>query len=136
MNRLARIYIMSVVALGLLCLATANWEMQHGSRFAFYLIICILASAMKVTLPGILGTLSVSYVFILIGILDVSAGQTILMGCAGALVQCVWRPEDGFNPCGRYSAFRIWRLPSSGLTACITPPWFSGSAMRRPSLSS
>jgi diguanylate cyclase (GGDEF)-like protein/putative nucleotidyltransferase with HDIG domain len=72
--------------------------MKHGSRFAVYLIICILASAMKITLPGIFGTLSVSYVFILIGILDMSAGQTILMGCAGALVQCVWKPKSKVRP--------------------------------------
>jgi len=94
----ARVYIALFVALGIFCLASANWEMQHFTRFACCLLICILASAMKVNLPGILGTMSVNFLFILIGILDMSAGQTMLMGCAGALIQCVWKPKNRIRP--------------------------------------
>jgi len=90
----ARIYIAFVVLLGTLCLVTADWGMQHPVRFVCYLVICILASAMKVKLPGIAGTMSVNFLFILIGILDMSAGQTMLMACVGALVQCFWKPKS------------------------------------------
>src|SRR5580700_517578 len=89
----ARAYIAFICALGLACLLAANWEMQHPLRFACYLLICVVASALKVNLPGILGTMSVNFLFILIGILDLGAGQTLLMGCVGALVQCVWKPK-------------------------------------------
>ena len=71
----ARLYIAFVVALGILCVSSANWEMPHPGRFAGYLAVCIVASAMKVNLPGILGTMSVNFLFILIGILDMSAGR-------------------------------------------------------------
>src|ERR1017187_10730707 len=74
----ARVYIASVIALGCLCLMTANWDMQHSGHFASYLVICVVASALKVNLPGILGTMSVNFLFILIGILDLGAGQTML----------------------------------------------------------
>jgi diguanylate cyclase (GGDEF)-like protein/putative nucleotidyltransferase with HDIG domain len=90
----ARIYIAFVILLGTLCLATADWGMRHPVRFLCYLVICILASAMKVKLPGIAGTMSVNFLFILIGILDMSAGQTMLMACVGALVQCFWKPKS------------------------------------------
>src|SRR5450631_3178468 len=90
----AQAYIVSVCGLGVACLVAANWEMQHPARFACYLLICIVASALKVNLPGILGTMSVNFLFILIGILDMGAGQTMLMGSLGALVQCVWKPKN------------------------------------------
>ena len=94
----ARIYIALVVLLGLTCLATANWQMEHMSLFGVYLAICILTSGMKVNLPGVLGTMSVSFLFVLLGIQDLSAGQTMLIGCAGALVQCVWKPKNRLRP--------------------------------------
>ena len=43
-------------------------------------------------------TLPVLRALILIGVLDMSAGQTMLMGCAGALVQCLWRPKNRLRP--------------------------------------
>jgi diguanylate cyclase (GGDEF)-like protein/putative nucleotidyltransferase with HDIG domain len=100
-NRLrwdARLYIAAVSAAGLICLYSAHWDMPHTSRFACYLAVCILSSALKVNLPGILGTMSVNFLFILIGILDMGAGQTLLMGCVGALVQCVWKPKNQIRP--------------------------------------
>src|SRR5581483_7610491 len=98
LNWQARLYIVFISLSGLTCLLHANWDMDHLFRFACYLVVCILASGMKVNLPGILGTMSVNFLFILIGILDMSAGQTLLMGCLGALVQCVWKPKSGIRP--------------------------------------
>jgi len=94
----ARIYIALVVSLGLTCLATADWRMEHPALFGCYLAICIFASGMKVNLPGILGTMSVSFLFVLLGIQDLGAGQTMMIGCSGALVQCVWRPKNTLRP--------------------------------------
>jgi hypothetical protein len=93
----ARIYVAVVVLLGLTCLATADWRMEHQALFASCLAICIFTSGMKVNLPGVLGTMSVSFLFVLLGIQDLGAGQTMLIGCAGALVQYVWKP-NGFRP--------------------------------------
>src|SRR5208337_3274292 len=89
----ARIYMALVILAGLTCLATAYWEMQHRALFVCYLAICIFTSGMKVNLPGVLGTMSVSFLFVLLGVQDLGAGQTMLIGCAGALVQCVWKPQ-------------------------------------------
>jgi len=39
-------------------------------KFACYLLAALLASSLKVTLPGIDGTLSVNFLFTLLGILE------------------------------------------------------------------
>jgi diguanylate cyclase (GGDEF)-like protein/putative nucleotidyltransferase with HDIG domain len=98
LNWRARLYVVFVTLCGMACLWDANWDMSHFFRFACYLVVCILASGLKVNLPGILGTMSVNFLFILIGILDMSAGQTLLMGCLGAMVQCVWKPKSRIRP--------------------------------------
>ncbi len=98
LNWQSRLYIAFISLSGLACLLAARWDMTHFWQFVCYLVICILASGMKVNLPGILGTMSVNFLFILIGILDMSAGQTLIMGCLGALVQCVWKPKSRLRP--------------------------------------
>ena len=46
---------------------------------------------MKVRLPGITGTMSVNFLFILIGIADFTLAETLTMGCLAILIQCIWR---------------------------------------------
>jgi diguanylate cyclase (GGDEF)-like protein/putative nucleotidyltransferase with HDIG domain len=117
----ARAYIAFVCALGLACLAAANWEMRRPVRFACYLLICIIASALKVNLPGILGTLSVNFLFILIGVLDMGAGQTMLMGSLGALVQCVWKPKIEIRPV--QAVFSVLNIAVAVFGAWYTYHW-------------
>jgi len=121
MSRKAQAYIWFVCALGVGCLAAANWEMQHPTRFAIYLLICLVASALKVNLPGILGTMSVNFLFILIGILDLGAGQTMLMGLLGAIVQCVWKPKNQFRPV--QAVFSVLNISVAVFGAYYTYHW-------------
>jgi hypothetical protein len=46
---------------------------------------------MKVRLPGIPGTMSVNFLFILIGIADFTMAEALTISCAAILVQCLWR---------------------------------------------
>jgi len=61
-------------------------------RFFCYLVIAVLASRMKVRLPGIDGTMSVNFLFVLLGVLEMSLAETLLIGCAAGLAQCLWTP--------------------------------------------
>jgi len=62
-----------VVALGY---ALSHWHSQDLTRFACYLAVAILASGFKVQLPGIDGTMSVNFLFILLGVMDLSLAET------------------------------------------------------------
>jgi len=76
-------------------LATAllHWQSNDLLRFGCYLLIAVLASTMKVKLPGIDGTMSVHFLFVLLGVLELSLPETLVIGCAAALVQSLWRPK-------------------------------------------
>src|SRR6266849_8325199 len=64
-----------------------NWHTQDWPRYLFYCAIALIASRMKVTLPGVTGTMSMLFLFALIGIAELSRGETLLIGCLGMLVQ-------------------------------------------------
>jgi len=63
---------------------------QAGShdllRFLCYLGIAVLSSGLKVNLPGVTGNMSVNFLFVLIGIVDMSLAETLAIGCIGTLV--------------------------------------------------
>ena len=67
-----------VVVLGY---ALSHWHSQDLMRFACYLAVAVLASGLKVQLPGIDGTMSVNFLFILLGVMELSLPETLLMGC-------------------------------------------------------
>ena len=50
-------------------------------RFFCYLAVAVLASGLKVQLPGIDGTMSVNFLFILLGVLELSLPETLVIGC-------------------------------------------------------
>lgn len=83
---------------------------KNIAQFICYLLIAILASRLKVNLPGITGTMSVNFLFILLGVLELSFEETLVLGTAAILVQCFYRDRPSpvqvtFNLCA--SAFSI-----------------------------
>ena len=90
----ARLFITITAAIGVaVCLqAFAHAHCADPVRFFCYLIIAVLASRMKVRLPGIDGTMSVNFLFVLLGVLEMSLAETLVIGCAAGLAQCLWTP--------------------------------------------
>lgn len=89
MTRLARAYIVLIAATGVAILAygVRTWTTDDLARYLFYLAISTLASGMKVTVSAGAGTMSMNFLFILLGVELLSLGETLLMGCVGILVQ-------------------------------------------------
>src|SRR2546427_7487392 len=78
---------------------------QNIAQFICYLLIAILAARLKVHLPGITGTMSVNFLFILLGVLELSLPETLILGSAAVVVQCFYRDRPSpiqvtFNLCG------------------------------------
>src|SRR5580704_3545134 len=90
----ARAFIAGMALAGAVCLTFALWHWQSNDplKFVCYLIAALLASSLKVSLPGIEGTLSVNFLFTLLGILELSLPQTLVIGLASTLAQFYWRP--------------------------------------------
>lgn len=61
------------------------------ARYFAYLFVALIAASLKVEVPGTAGTISVNFLFILIGIAQMSLAETLSFGCAATVVQCLWR---------------------------------------------
>ena len=90
----ARAFIAGMALAGALsfALALAHWQSSDPVKFVCYFIAALLASSLKVSLPGIEGTLSVNFLFTLLGILELSLPETLVIGLASTLAQFYWRP--------------------------------------------
>src|SRR5215471_6105925 len=95
----AKIFIGGTAAIGIVVVAMSlrHWHSEDPLRFVCYLAIAIFASSLKVRLPGIDGTMSVNFLFILLGVLELSLPETLLIGCSAALVQCLWRTNQSIS---------------------------------------
>jgi len=87
-----------VLGIATLCYAFFHWRSDDPLRFACYLAVAIAASLFKVRLPGIEATMSANFLFILVGIMDLSPAETILMGSLGGLIQSVWHSKPRPKP--------------------------------------
>ena len=96
----ARVYIGITFLGGLLSLSLGllHGEWTEPSRYICYLALALLASGMKVSLPGVHGTMSVIFLFILIGVRELTLAQTLLMGVLGTMIQCYWKPKTWPKP--------------------------------------
>src|SRR5437879_5877556 len=81
-----------------LAFALAHWQSQDPMRFICYLAVAILASGLKVQLPGIDGTMTVNFLFILLGVLELSLPETLVIGCTASLAQSVWQLRGRLDP--------------------------------------
>src|SRR5438477_450175 len=96
----AQLYIGITLLAGLLSLSVGLFHGQwtEPSRYICYLALALLASGMKVSLPGVHGTMSVIFLFILIGVRELTLAQTLLMGILGTVIQCYWKPKTWPKP--------------------------------------
>lgn len=92
----AKLYISLVTAVGIAAMAyaflTPPWP-RNLFQFCAYFLLSLIAASLKLRLPGLTGTMSIGFVFVLLGISELTLPETMLLACAGVLVQCLWRAK-------------------------------------------
>ncbi len=105
MSGTPRFFVAVVVLCGTMVL---TYSVLHGRsenplKFFCYLAIALAASRLKVNLPGIAGTMSVNFLFLLLGVLELSLSEAMALGCAAVVVQSF----DGERPFPIQVAFNV-----------------------------
>src|SRR5271165_459899 len=121
MSRTAKFFISLVATAGFLTaaltLAQAEWRSGFSFQFVLYLVLAVQSSRMKVGLPGVQGTLSVNFVFILLGAVELPRADTLLISCAATLAQCLLAPK--FRPKPIQIAFNLANAALCGVVCSI-----------------
>jgi len=87
-----------IFGLPLLPYAIVHWHSESMLRFLCFFVVALACSLFKVRLPGIEATMSANFLFILVGILDLSYPETLAMGCFGGLAQSLWHSKPRPRP--------------------------------------
>jgi putative nucleotidyltransferase with HDIG domain len=121
----ARVFIagLGFLAAGCSVYASLHWQSTDLLKFFCYLAVALLASSLKIKLPGVNGTMSVNFLFILLGVLELSFAQTLIIGFAAVFAQCYLRSSNLkpihviFNlsqlPVGTAIAYGVYQLISA-----------------------
>ncbi len=91
----ATLYISWVAAAGLTVFSAGmlRWQSTGVGRFLAFLFLAQIVSTQKISLPGMTGTMSPSFLFMLVGIADFSFAETLALGCTAAFVQTLWKAK-------------------------------------------
>jgi diguanylate cyclase (GGDEF)-like protein/putative nucleotidyltransferase with HDIG domain len=124
----ARLLVLITGILGTFVIATsaATWESADLLKYVGFLLMAIFSSRMRISVPGMPGTLSLNFVFVLFGLVDLSSSETILLGALVTLVQCLWNTDRKARP-----AQVIFNTAAMAVAIAITEqvyhsPWISG----------
>jgi putative nucleotidyltransferase with HDIG domain/diguanylate cyclase (GGDEF)-like protein len=100
MNRHAKVYATVLLALALCLLATAfsTWRPADLTKFSAIFTLALAASGLRVLMPQMAGEVSFSLMFVLIGIVDLSLPETLLLGCTTLLIESIWRTGSRLSP--------------------------------------
>jgi hypothetical protein len=96
MNHKTKVYVSLVSAAGIAAMASASlcapWS-HDPFRFCTYFLLSLLAATLKLQLPGLTETMSIGFVFVLLGIAELTLAETMLVASVGVVVQCLWRAK-------------------------------------------
>jgi hypothetical protein len=95
MTKTARLYIATVIALGVVAtaLAAAHWQSGDPARFAVFLVLFLAAATLKCSVPGVTGTYSPVFFFALLGCTTLSLPEVWVASALGAIVQTIYKPK-------------------------------------------
>src|SRR5581483_3801884 len=122
----ARLFVraVAVAALAGMFVAFRGHTLSPQPRFLIYLFLALMSSGMKVSLPGVKTTLSTSFMLIVLGLVELTLPQTLIIAVSSAAAQMFWHARLKvkpvqllFNPSclilATLAANRVYRIPGA-----------------------
>ncbi|HLJ28859.1 MAG TPA: hypothetical protein VKY85_19270 [Candidatus Angelobacter sp.] len=95
----SKAFIALVVVCGAAVLVSslARCTFPNWTGFLVLLAAALVASRLKVKMPGVTGSMSVNLPFILVAVAEMNTAEALLIGCLSALAQCLPAEGKKFN---------------------------------------
>ncbi|HXP86588.1 MAG TPA: diguanylate cyclase [Bryobacteraceae bacterium] len=71
-----------------------RWNSPDVLKYGCFLLIAIISSGMRISVPGARVSLPLTFLFVLLGIVELTPSETVLMGVLAGLAQGCWRGES------------------------------------------
>ncbi len=125
----AKLYIGAQLGLsfGVVLWIATGWKCEDPLTLLAYFALGIGSSLVKVRLPGIEGTMSVSFLVIILAIAELSIGEAALIGSASTLLQCLYKTKNqirwfqvAFSVCGTCNAISVAYLATQRIKGWVS----------------
>jgi hypothetical protein len=92
-NPRMKIYISAIVGLAIVLISWSLPELRvtNGPMLTGFVLVALLASTLKVRIPGLDGHYSLNFLVLLASLWELSAGEIFLMAAACGVTQSYWR---------------------------------------------
>jgi putative nucleotidyltransferase with HDIG domain len=96
----ARVYIFAMATAACACFvfASFHWQTNGAVKFVCYLAAALLASSLKVSLPGIEGTMSMNFLLTLLCLIELGLPATLIIGLIKTYAQFYWKRTGQLKP--------------------------------------
>jgi diguanylate cyclase (GGDEF)-like protein/putative nucleotidyltransferase with HDIG domain len=100
MTRNAKLFVtvLLTLAMGVLAASFAEWHPADVAKFSALYLLAVLASVLRVVVPKMVGDISFSLIFVLIGIVELPLAEALLLGCTTLVIESVWKAGTRPNP--------------------------------------
>ncbi len=126
---IALVVLLGAAALGL---AVTGWESPDLIKFVGFLTVALFTVGTKIAIPGPAGNLPLTFVFVLMGVLDLSSSETVVLAVIVALFQSYWLPSQKPQPV--QAAFNVATTALAASAAAALYDTSLGGAMAVPPL--
>ena len=108
------VQIMAVLGLSVMVLSLVNWESPDLLKYFAFLSIAILSSGVNIDVPGVTGSFSLVFLFVLFGTLELTRPETVMLATLMAVAQRYCR-HPHFRP-----AVTIFNIGTAALGAAVS----------------
>ncbi|MDP8988450.1 MAG: diguanylate cyclase [Acidobacteriota bacterium] len=114
------LFLLGAIALGQ---AVVGWNSPDVYKFAGFLAIAVLSCGVRFSVPAVANPLSLSLLFALFGVVELTASETVILASTVALVQCFWNQQG--RPGLAQIAFNVATMAMAAATATwiYHSPW-------------
>ena len=119
------IVLTGVLGLGI---AISGWESRDLVKYVGFLTVALFTVGTKLAIPGPAGNLPVTFVFVLMAMLDLSSSETVLLAVIAAIGQCYW--QRGQKPAPLQVAFNAGTMALAASAAVALYDSSSGGGRR------
>ena len=92
--------VVMTVAAAVLANSAVYWHSPDLIKFGAFLSISLISAGARLRVPGMTEPLPLGFLFVLLGLVELTPSETILLACGVALIQCYWnqpqRPPAAF----------------------------------------
>lgn len=123
----AKIFIAVIGLAGLAAVAITflGWRPTPQPRFLAYLLLALATSGMKVAFPGVRGNISLSFVLIMLGLVELQAPETMFLAIASAAAQTFWHAKARVKPVRLFFNTTCIAMTVLAATWVYHKPWFT-----------